>query len=163
MNFQDLLTKIKTIDEGAQMAPPSTPEIEECGGMMGMSPSAPKQSDSVTMNISMNGSGAGGIKDIINILKHIEGGGDGGMHHGDDDDEIVIGSPKMAMKADEEFENSLDGASDTEEFPVDMMLRTGNDLASKGDETLKVNGGGNPMQESLLARLQAHYEEVKSR
>ena len=95
MNFQDLLTKIRKIDE-APMEAPTVPltdptdddaEFAECGDMsptsvmprdgddmltgecgdMAPQMSAPKQSDSVTMNVSMNGSGAGGIKDLLDI------------------------------------------------------------------------------------------------
>ena len=56
MNFQDLLTKMKQIDEGT---------VEECG----MASMPPKQQDNVNMNVTMSGNGAGGIKDLINILK----------------------------------------------------------------------------------------------
>lgn len=152
MNFEELSKKLKSIEEGS---------VEECG--MPMMPGSPKQSDSVTMNISMNGSGAGGIKDIIDILKNIEHGGSDMHGPRDDDDEVVVGSPKgIEVHTDEEFGNSLDGASDTEEFPLDVMFRKGNDLASKDAEALKVNGGGNPMQEALIRKLSEHYNSIKN-
>ena len=59
---------------------------EECGdmpvGMMGMS-SHQGQQDSVTMNISMNGSGAGGIRDLMSILRNIEGSNNPDVHSHD--------------------------------------------------------------------------------
>ena len=56
--------------------------IDECGmdmpgGMMGMRNSG--QQDSVNMNVSLNAAGAGGIRDLMGILKHIEDGGEDGM------------------------------------------------------------------------------------
>jgi hypothetical protein len=66
MNFEDLMRKMKAIDEG-QLA-------EECGSMpIGIS-GPPEQQDNVTMNVSMNGSGAGGIRDLMSIIKNIENG-----------------------------------------------------------------------------------------
>jgi len=79
MNLLDLMTKLKSIDENAMppMAPThdNVPADTECGmpiaigGAMGGSP---KQQDNVTMNVSMNGSGAGGISDLMKILRNIE-------------------------------------------------------------------------------------------
>lgn len=157
MNFQDLLSKMKQIDE--------TVSVEECGmPMPGISVGGPRpeQADSVTMNVSMNGSGAGGIKDLMNILKNIEHGSDDvGGHHDSHrgDDEIVIGGPLDAKMAD------LEDSYNNEPNPVTTgsNMMTGDDLASKGGEAEKVNGGGNPMNvdEGLVSRLQAHYESIK--
>lgn len=152
MNFQDLLTRIKNIDEGKS--------IEECGMMppMGhMSP--PKQSDSVTMNVSMNGSGAGGIKDLMNILKNIEDGAGHELQH--DDDELIIGEPGDLDAKMAELEDSYE--NEPHPMSTGTNVVTGNDLASKGGEAEKVNGGGNPMgvDESLVARLSQHYESIK--
>lgn len=156
MNFQDLLTKLKTLDESAN----------ECGGspsMAGaddllvgeehgdMGPMANRQSDSISMNVSINGSGAGGIKDLLDVLKNIEQGG------GDKD--VIVGM-------DEELTGGFEDATtapDEEVADTSMMTRTGNDLASKGTEAPKVNGGGNPMQETLVRKLSELYAEVKSR
>lgn len=156
MNFQDLLSKMKQIDEGQA--------IEECGDMP--MPAAlvhsetPKQSDSVTMNVSMNGSGPGGIKDLMNILKHIEDGGSSKPSdmHGD---EIVVGGPLDAKMAE------LEDSYDNEPHPATTgtNIIKGNDLHSQGGEAEKVNGGGNPfnVSESLVKQLAAHYEHVKGR
>lgn len=43
---------------------------------------------------------------------------------------------------------------------VNTVIPTGNDLASKGKEAPKVNGGGNPM-ESIRKMLDARYKEIK--
>ena len=43
---------------------------------------------------------------------------------------------------------------------VSTVTPTGDDLASKGDEAKKVNGGGNPM-ESIRKQLDARYREIK--
>lgn len=190
MNFQDLLAKIKSIDESADMqaisAPPSEPEfpddgnaqlecgdkpmppkagkpglagddevligekeVDECGEMGPMA--APKQADNVTMNVSMNGSGPGGIADLMKILRNIE--------HGDDAKDVVVG---MDETNDGDFQDATTEPTE-QEYELGIMTRTGGDLSSKGDEALKVNGGGNPMRESLIRKLSAHYESVKSR
>lgn len=186
MNFQDLYKKIKQLDEqevpmtepapAATDAPPPeasaapAPEaptgdvpVEECGGdMMPHAPSMPKQSDSVTMNVSMNGSGKGGIRDLLNVLKDIEGGVSA------DDDKALFGKATSVDMNDEpimgdNFANSVEGGSDTEVYGIDAVTGTGDDLHSKGGEAEKVNGGGNPfnVDESLVSRLSAMYEEIK--
>ena len=173
---------MKQLDEGdinqaqEMMAPPSTPEVEtdecmgnkmppkavnlpggdevltgECGGME--MPSQPKQQDNVTMNVSMNGSGAGGIKNLMNILRNIE---QGASHDGGD---VVLG---VGETQDGGFGDATT-SPDPQVAGIAAMTRTGNDLASKGKEAPKMNGGGNPMQEALARKLSAHYNEVKSR
>lgn len=44
--------------------------------------------------------------------------------------------------------------------PASAVIPTGDDLASKGDEAPKKNGGGNPM-ESIRSMLDARYKEIK--
>lgn len=119
-----------------------------------------KQSDSVTMNVSMNGSGAGGIRDLMGILKNIEDGGSA-EPHGDSDDEIIIGSPEGLDAKMAELEDSYE--NEPHPATTGTNISTGNDLASKGAEAEKVNGGGNPfnVDESLVARLSQHYESIK--
>jgi hypothetical protein len=100
MNFQDLYKKIRTIDESTEdssvVAEPmpadsvdmmggagaSDENVGECGMMspMGaMAPSVPPaQQDTVSMNVSMNAQGAGGIRDLMNVLKDIQDGPDHG-------------------------------------------------------------------------------------
>jgi hypothetical protein len=129
--------------------------MDECGDMpMPGAMAHSGQTDSVTMNISMNGSGRGGIKDLMDILKNIEDGpGDAGA-------EIVIGSDIEGME--HPFDEVYANEPDTEVQPIDAAMPTGNDLSSKGQEAPKVNGGGNPMtMESLKSQLDRLYQEIK--
>jgi hypothetical protein len=135
-------------------------DVEECGlpgmsnmpsGMMGTS--APKQQDNVTMNVSMNGSGAGGIRDLLNVLKDIQGGPEVEPHHDQDaEHDVLVG-------------DSYDNAPNEVTLDMDAVIPTGNDIHSKGREAEKVNGGGNPfnVDESLVNHLSNLYNEVKSR
>jgi hypothetical protein len=112
-------------------------DVEECGmpgmnnmpsGMMG----TPKQQDNVTMNVSMNGSGAGGIRDLLNVLKDIQGGPEVEPHRDQDaEHDVLVG-------------DSYDNAPNEVTLDMDAVIPTGNDIHSKGREAEKVNGGGNP-------------------
>lgn len=104
MDFLNLYKKIQSLDEGlsqgnmmpqATSAPPSQP-VNECGAMgeCGMSPEPQKQQDSVSMSVNMNANGAGGIRDLMDILKNIEKQVDTPDFDHDSDD-IVIGAPNM--------------------------------------------------------------------
>jgi len=203
MNFQDLLAKMKHIDEGEVLPDlpngPATPvepkdqmsggagasdecsmskpedvllgekPVEECGlpgmdsmpsGMMGMG--APKQADNVSMNVSLNGQGAGGVRNLMDILKNIES-----QHSQHGSDDTLLGAPEEVIVADESVDDGGFGDSTTspeQEFRgVNAVTGTGDDLASKGGERPKVNGGGNPLEETLMARLTAHYQSIKER
>lgn len=173
MNFQDLYKKIAALDENLESSdsytkkdsdndmdeggmtsttdqPLMDTDVEECGGMMPSMPMSSKQPDSVSMTVNMSGSGQGGIRDLIDVLKNIESGGGG-----DADKAMVIGMEEYANEPEEAVAG------------LDAVTPTGDDLASKGAEAEKVNGGGNPMQpgvsESLVAQLANLYQEVKSR
>ena len=162
MNFKDLLTKMKSIDEGT---------VAECGGMeimpmSGMGREAPKQSDSVTMNVSMNGSGVGGIRDLMAALKQI----DNPEHGHNDDDAALFGAEPEGHEViigDMDEETSDGGFGDATTSPdqhtadISAVTPTGDDMHSKGGERPKVNGGGNPMQEALVSRLSQMYSEIK--
>lgn len=168
MNFKDLLEKMTELDSSAEDKYVSQPEsdidecgdmpsgvesplmgeegMDECGGMAMPVAASPKQSDSVNMNVSMNGSGAGGIKDLLDILRNLE-------QTSDADKDVVIGMEEFANEPEEKIAG------------VDAVTPTGDDLLSKGMEAPKVNGGGNPLgvSESLVSRLSDLYNEVKSR
>jgi hypothetical protein len=91
--------------------------VEECGpmgpsGMMGM---RDQQPDNVSMNLSMNGQGPGGIRDLLDILKDI-GDTSSEPDAGPGDLELAIGSmshPHDEPEHDEEdglvFGNDLEG------------------------------------------------------
>jgi hypothetical protein len=113
------------------------------------------------MNVSMNGSGPGGIKDLMDILKNIESGS-----HGDPD--ALVGEPGHGHEEPimgDSFANAVNGASDQEVYGIDAITATGDDMHSKGDEAEKVNGGGNPfnVDETLTSKLAQMYEEIKQR
>ena len=152
MNFSDLYKKIVRLDEG----------LTECGMDQ---PEAPKQQDTVSMNVSMNGSGENGIRDLLRVLRDIENldgkaGGDDqlfGEPHELGHEEPVMG---------DSYENSMPGGSDKTTLDISSVLPTGDDLASKGKEAPKQAGGGNPWnvnESAIAAKLSQHYEEVKSR
>lgn len=175
MNFQNLLQKMKDIDEGfesqdkymhadadvEEMMPAKsnaeTPlmgdsEVDE-GGCMApmstMSSMAPKQQDNVNMSVNMSGQGAGGIRDLMSILKNIEQGSNSA------EQDMVVGLEQMANEPNEQTAG------------MNAVVPTGDDLHSKGGEAPKVNGGGNPMQqgvsEGLLDQLNNLYKAVQLR
>ena len=128
-------------------------------------PHAPeKQPDTVSMNVSMNGSGAGGIRDLMSVLRNLENGSEPSPSaHGDDS--IVIGEPgdiEQEVPVDEKFGNSVHGDRGAHVMGLDAIIRNGNDMHSKGDnEPMKKAGGGNPYTESLVNKLTAMYEAIK--
>ena len=133
------------------------------------------------MNISMNGSGAGGIRDLMSILRDIEHGGEQGdsMPHPDDleldiksmdhphdepahdehgeEDGIVFGNDM-----EEEYANQPDEMY----APVDAMVNPPSNDLNKPKQMYKhsYHQGDNAMaMESLRSNLENLYKEVKSR
>jgi hypothetical protein len=144
--------------------------VDECGMDMPMSMGTPKQQDNITMNISMNGSGAGGIRDLMDILKNIEqDGGDEGGDLGDligamsDEPQGSDMHSKIAVIDGEMPVDEYANSPDETYAPMGRMTATGNDMHSKGDEYRKVNGGGNPMEQLLINKLSGLYEQIKNR
>ena len=165
MDLKSLIAKMTAIEESASattecgdMASPGDQmltgaSMEECGDMpMPGGMAAPKQQDNVTMNVSMNGSGAGGIRDLMDILRNLE---DGPGQQEPEEIELAFGETVPGSDATTE--------PAPEVFPMGASFPTGDDLASKGGEEPKVNGGGNPMQESLVSRLSEMYNEIKNK
>ena len=156
MNFSDIYKKIRSIDEGQMPA-----DVEECGDMMSLPmPTEHGQSDSVTMSVSMNGSGDGGIRDLMNILKGIENVGE---PHGDHDATDVVFGGEMEPEM-EEFSNSMAGASTQAYFPQSAVTDIGSNDGRGDHEAEKVNGGGNPynqVSEELVGKLQELYNQFK--
>jgi len=158
----------------------NTPEkpVEECGpmgpsGMMGM---RDQQQDSVNMNLSMNGQGVGGIRDLMSILKNIETGGSADRVQPDNLELDIKSMPHPHEKPDHSEHDGLVFGNDMEEEYAnqpDEMYSTIDDItnigsnAGRGDnERPKVNGGGNPYtatSEGIKRQLQNLYQEVKSR
>jgi hypothetical protein len=150
-----------------QLADEVQQDMDECGmGAMPMS-NMNKQQDNVSMNVSMNGSGSGGIKDLMNILRNLEQGDEPHGHdHGmgldlDKDPEPM----KMIMQKEpmlgDEFANSPNVQMGQDNFPVDH----GDDLHKpKNSFSDKPYRGDNPMAlEGLTEKLSALYEEISGR
>ena len=152
--------------------------VDECGMDMPTPMGSSKQQDNVTMNISMNGSGAGGIRDLMNLLRDLEDGPEDGGNGMDDEMGVIIdkmagdeGDSEMPLIGMDETESGgFDQASTTpnpQTAPLGAAFPTGNDISSHGgNERPKVNGGGNPYAmaaEGLIPRLSSLYQEVKSR
>lgn len=194
MNFKDLMSKLSEIEGSGTVPHDSTAsplthvdtEIEECGmpgmsampsGMMGMRDEPPKQADSVTMNVSMNGSGAGGIRDLMSLLRNIEHGGEEEMNMPAEEPIIQIaksldGDDEMHHHHDHDHEEELLGsvgeelANEPDEMYGDMSsaVPDGDDLHKSKTMHRRAQPGDNPMAaESLKAKLQNLYTEVKSR
>ena len=188
MNFQELLSRINELDQpmieepnegnaygqAVQNTPPGeeikingkgTGDIkreeviaDECG----MGPMDPmKQQDNVSMSINMNGSGTGGIRDLLDILRDIENGGPDETSLGD-----LVG--KMGK------ENPLGGmeiAVDEYANEPNEMYGTTDDAMPAGDDMHKPHGaypatqlGDNPMAvQRIQERLESLYQDIKGR
>ena len=160
MNFIDLFKRLNAIEKLSES------QIDECPCQDNPQPQ-PKQSDSVNMNINISGQGSNGIRDLLDIFRNIESG---------EESEIIVGEPSdIELDADDsaDFEiiddsyaNAMQNASDPHVYDTDSITFTGDDLASKGTEALKKNGGGNPFQhvsENLINELKSLYTEIKNR
>lgn len=192
MNLQDLMTKLKSIDENlvveptgddaAPVAPTkdAEPATAECGMPVAIGGS-PKQQDNVTMNVSMNGSGAGGISDLMKILRNIEQSDNLDPHHHDVSKmfaqpghaEPLMGQEEeeMAETIDDDKEdwgNSVSGASGHHTHGVDAVTFSGDDMNSKGKSSpLQRAPGTNTLREptnvseALVSRLSEMYAAIK--
>ena len=97
MNFQELAQKIRRIDEGA---------VVECGDMMaGHMPAPMPQQDTVSMNVSMNATGKGGIRDLMQVLQNIEDG----VTHGATPSIVDITPSDMHLDAEPNTDDSMMG------------------------------------------------------
>ncbi len=161
-------------------------DVDECGmpgmanmpgGMMGMRNGTPPQADSISANVSMNAQGAGGIKNLMDILKNIEDGNTSSDSNDMEDPAILIKKmqhpfmggddkgPGQKIIGQEELANSPD------EMYADTgaVTGTGDDLhgnASRGNQGDRYDGyapRGVTAMEGLVQRLSNLYNEVKSR
>ena len=152
MDFKELMQKMQHIEEGLAY----DPSIDECGMDM---PAAIIQGghppeESLNMNLTINSKGAGGIRELIDVLKGIGGDGEPKDEPYDDDSEIVIG---------DNYENSVDNDAGPHTYGVDAVTHQGDNPNGKL-KGIKVNGGENPLfHESLVNHLASLYEEVKGR
>ena len=161
MNFTDIYKKIRSIDEGSQMAPPSSPEmpIEECGMEEVRPMPHPAQPDNVDMNVTLHGSGPGGIRDLMSILRDLEGKDSNSNVSVDphaDDLEIMVGD------MEEEYGNSAPDASGPQTASIQDVTNVGAPI-NGGDPRERQAGlpQGAPMQEALVSKLAQMYQEIK--
>ena len=153
MDFKSLAEKLKHIDEGVEG------QVEECGMMPTMGGMTPPQQDSVSMNVSMNAQGKGGIRDLMDVLKNIENTVDDGNidqimktepHHAeiDADPELDIVMPDQpegdedddqVMVIDKEEDEAFDNTPQPDYQDNDYMQQT---LAGGADEPQKMTKGG---------------------
>lgn len=175
MNHLDLLHRLRSIEEGVDQ-PLFDQDMEECGDNM---PVEGQGENSVTMNVSMNGKGAEGIRDLMAVLRNLESGeGDGkelvSMEpEQEPEGKIVVGLPGEEpddgeeMPLDDEFKNSMHGQRGPQKLSIDDILQTGNDMFSKGSASPAARAPGTnplrPVQEGLVNRLADMYEEIKLR
>jgi hypothetical protein len=193
MNFQNLISKIGALDapvtqlkEQAEfkfsndmdlnavkkLSGLSESEVAECGmgpmGSMGGMSSPPP----VTMNVSINASGTENIRDLMDLLKGVDGeegdavsGPMGMISISGNDGRMDRAAGDLEIEVDEIVDHA--NSPDEQYGTVADVTAKGNDLNSKGgNEAEKVNGGGNPynqVSEGLMAQLQNLYTEVKNR
>ncbi len=86
------------------------------------------------------------MQDLVKLVKALQQGGEPNAP-GD-----------QALMGNDEFDEVFGNEPSPEVVPVAAVTPTGDDMASKGDEAEKVNGGGNPLQ-SHLAELYAQIKE----
>jgi hypothetical protein len=121
MNFNELYRKIADIDKQT-----AADIVEECGmGPMTSPMSSPMpQQDNVSMNVNMSGSGAGGIRDLMAILKNIEDHGE----HGEQ--EIMPGIDSVSIGSSDGMD---DMGSDGSDELAQMLKLTGQDDGGSDD------------------------------
>jgi hypothetical protein len=174
--MKESLERLRRIDEGADV------EVDECGPMpiaIGGPAGLQKQQDNVTMNVSMNGSGPGGIKDLMNILRNIEGS-DHSAPQGHE--EPIMGEPGESVTGndsplsitdevyddEEKFANAAPGGSPKHTHGIDAVTFSGDDMNSKAKVSPLARAPGTntlrePVQEGLVERLSSLYNEIKTR
>jgi hypothetical protein len=158
---------------------PKDKPVDECGpsGMMGM---RDQQPDNVSMSLNMNGNGPGGIRDLIDILRNIDGAPSDEPDVGSDSaGDLELDIKSMDHPHDEPDQGGEDGlvfGNDMEEeygnepnemySTIDDITNIGSNDGRGDNERPKVNGGGNPYaatSEGIKRQLENLYQEVKSR
>jgi hypothetical protein len=116
MNMKHLIAKMDAI-----ILNEAINGIAECGDDMPPAPASAPSSDSVTMNVTMNGTGASGIRDLMNVLKDIQDGPDAsGLEFGDEEGEEEFGDEEGEEEfGDEEGEEEFGDEEGEEEFGGD--------------------------------------------
>ena len=138
-------------------------DMTECGGdsaSVSMPASVSKQDDSVSMTVNMSGSGSGGIKDILDILRNIESGSSSSGSSNDRARDTDVGMI-VATQSEPEFEK-LQNAPNERYSALKDIIKSGNDLhRSKDSYSDMPYRGDNPM--AIKAKLESLYNFVKSK
>ena len=148
--MKDLVGRIRVLNESA---------VEECGMIPPMSApiSPPKQQDNVDMNVTLHAAGGGGIRDLLHILRDLE---QQPAHQ-----EPAYRDADSLMGGDQGVDVVIDDAYENEPEPVvqgiDAVTNIGSNDGRGDHERRKVNGGGNPYNETLVRRLADLYTEIK--
>ena len=157
-NLESLLLKLKAIDEAVNTEtetgnPPSMEdEVQEAGEVAVVEPAdqgGAGASDEGMDECPQDGNVQLSMADLLKLMHRMQKG------NVPQPDQTLLGDEGVG----EEFANAQADAPGPEVAPVAAVIRKGNDLASKGDEAPKVNGGGNPLQ----AQLAELYAQVKER
>ena len=124
MNFNELYRKIAAIDKKT-----NDDIVEECGmGPMTSPMSSPMpQQDNVNMNVNMSGSGAGGIRDLMSILKNIENNSEHGGQ------EIMPGIDSVSIATPGAMDDMGDMGADGGDELAQMLKLTGQDDGGSDD------------------------------
>jgi hypothetical protein len=126
MNFSELYKKIAELDNRPMT---ESDTVESCGSPMGSSPIA--QQDTVSVSVNMNGSGAGGIRDLMAILKNIE-----------DTDSDMPDMPHMDISSPSDMVGNImdptdmPGADDDEDSLDQIMRLSGKPTMLPGNDGL---------------------------
>jgi len=176
MNFQELYKKIYELDrpmaeepnEGnyfgnqvrlAKMRGDKEADLDGDGelepvkemGCGSVGPSPMEQQDNVSMNVTMNGSGKGGIRDLMNILRNIEQGSDsedelgtliGKMKDPEHDREPDLKFGKKLIVGDEEPVEEYANEPNETDLPLPM---SGTDIHKPHGNYAATQPGDNPM------------------
>lgn len=175
--------EIKSILESYDRAVTGVSEYGNEMSIGGAIPSMPP----VSMSVNLNAQGVENIKELLNLMNKADASRIstpmalpiGGMEmpsaiHKAEPTDSVGGMAQirdLISKADEEVpaeEGTMDGhfadattEPDEKYADISAVIPTGDDMHSKGGEAPKVNGGGNPMQETLRAQLDSLYKTIK--
>jgi hypothetical protein len=185
MELKDLIAKMTAIEEGKST-------VDECGGMEVVAPTR-QQSNNVSMNVNMTGTGPEGVRNLMDVIRAIEKAEQG-------DDHIMIGEPHGAQGKEEPimgdegvtgndsplsvppeeemgeelgddsetWANSADGDAGHHTHGIDAVTFSGDDMNSKAKVSPVARAPGTntlrqPTPEGLVERLSSLYFEVKTR
>ena len=148
MNFNDLYKRIASFDKPQG-------SVSECA-CNEIDPSKSTQPDSVSINVNINGSGKGGIKDILDVLRNIEN-----TRSSSEVTELPMPFVISTHTGNSEVEKEGLANSPDPKY-ADSNIISGDDLnKSKKSFSNMPYRGDNPM--AIKSRLESLYSKIKSR